>query len=171
MRVSSDTTTSTIIQLLHESNSFFGLVGEAEYYQPLVERVKVISDSTLEKKTDVILTGHSLGGGLSRIVAALTHLPSVSFAPPGIALSHRKFSILEEKKSDDSRHRHSNQNRKISGMVDLHDQSMAVITDFDMLVLTFSNLSFISDSLNLHPLPPFLSLLMTGSLMLMSKLG
>jgi putative lipase involved disintegration of autophagic bodies len=124
-----------IIQLLHESNSFFGLVGEAEYYQPLVERVRVISDSTLEKKTDVILTGHSLGGGLSRIVAALTHLPSVSFAPPGIALSHRKFSILEEKKGEGettaARH-HSNLNRKISGMVDLHDQSMAVITDFDM---------------------------------------
>lgn len=129
MRVSSDTTISTIIQVLHESNSFFGLVGEAEYYQPLVERVRVISNSSLNDKTDVILTGHSLGGGLSRIVAALTHLPSVSFAPPGIALSHRKFSVLEEKSSSSSP---LSTNRKIGGMTDLHDQSMAVITDFDM---------------------------------------
>jgi predicted esterase YcpF (UPF0227 family) len=127
MRVSSDTTTSTIIQILHESNSFFGLVGEAEYYQPLLERVKAISDTN---KTDVILTGHSLGGGLSRIVAALAHLPSVSFAPPGIALSHRKFSILKDHNEDNQ---HSNdRHRKIGGMADLHDQSMAVITDFDM---------------------------------------
>lgn len=130
MRISSDTTTSTIIQILHESNSFFGLVGEAEYYQPLLERVKAISDTN---KTDVILTGHSLGGGLSRIVAALAHLPSVSFAPPGIALSHRKFSILEDRKEDNENPSFPyDRHRKIGGMADLHDQSMAVITDFDM---------------------------------------
>jgi cephalosporin-C deacetylase-like acetyl esterase len=146
MRVSSDTTTSMIIQILHESNSFFGLVGEAEYYQPLLERVKAISETTSlqqqqqekNKRTDVILTGHSLGGGLSRIVAALAHLPSVSFAPPGIALSHRKFSILKEKEDhsdDDSGNPNPfphDRHRKIRGMTDLHDQSMAVITDFDM---------------------------------------
>jgi putative lipase involved disintegration of autophagic bodies len=119
---------STIIQILHESNAFFGLVGEAEYYQPLVEKVQAITE--VDKNTEVILTGHSLGGGLSRIVAALTHLPSVSFAPPGIALSHRKFSFLEEKSPQMSQ-----QSRKITGMMDLHDQSMAVITDFDMCVI------------------------------------
>lgn len=129
MRLSSDTTTSTIIQILHESNSFFGLVGEAEYYQPLVERVKEISKIRSNKNNEIILTGHSLGGGLSRIVAALTHLPSISFAPPGIALSHRKFSVLGKKSEE------SNEiivNHKIGGMNDLYDQSMAIITDFDM---------------------------------------
>lgn len=129
MRISSDTTTSTIIQILHESNSFFGLVGEAEYYQPLVERVKEISKIRSNKNNEIILTGHSLGGGLSRIVAALTHLPSISFAPPGIALSHRKFSVLGKKSEE------SNEiivNHKIGGMNDLYDQSMAIITDFDM---------------------------------------
>jgi hypothetical protein len=33
MRLRLVTTTSTVIEILHESNNFFGLVGEAEYYQ------------------------------------------------------------------------------------------------------------------------------------------
>ena len=37
-----------------------------------------------EKNHHVIITGHSLGGGLARIVGTLTNVPSVSFSPPGL---------------------------------------------------------------------------------------
>ncbi|CAN0196501.1 unnamed protein product, partial [Phaeothamnion confervicola] len=43
------------------------------------------------KGSNIVLTGHSLGGGLARIVAALERTASVCFSPPGIAQSYRKF--------------------------------------------------------------------------------
>ncbi|KXS19429.1 hypothetical protein M427DRAFT_450463 [Gonapodya prolifera JEL478] len=41
----------------------------------------------------VVLTGHSLGGGLASIVAAEAGLRSVVFSPPGILYSSKKFGI------------------------------------------------------------------------------
>ena len=40
-----------------------------------------------------MLTGHSLGGSVSNIVAARFALKSVSFSPPGIYYGHLKFGI------------------------------------------------------------------------------
>jgi hypothetical protein len=142
MRLWSDTTTSTVIEILHESNNFFGLVGEAEYYQPLVRRVRAIAAGPRNSPGNdngssshrVILTGHSLGGGLSRIVGALARLPSVSFSPPGIALSHRKYGVLEDVLDADGEDRGLQVRRRIRGLKSLHDQSMAVLTESDWYV-------------------------------------
>ena len=79
------------------------------------------------KHTDgrqVIITGHSLGGGLARIVGALTSIPSVTFSPPGLELSHRKYAVLN---SDGSLHRLDNSNGA------LHHQSVAVVTEYDVI--------------------------------------
>ena len=141
MRLWADSTTSTVIQILHESNNFFGLVGEAEYYQPLVQKVRAIARGSRRGRDGaehrVVLTGHSLGGGLSRIVGALTRLPSVSFGPPGIALSHTKYGVMDRPSSrsssphgEGSGHRQGERQR-IRGLKALHDQSMAVLTDSD----------------------------------------
>ena len=86
IRLWSQDTTSRVIEWLFEFNSFFGLKGEAEYYKPLTEHLFDMIEHT---NKSVIITGHSLGGGLARIVGTLTGLPSVSFSPPGLALSHR----------------------------------------------------------------------------------
>lgn len=147
MRLWSDATTSTVIEILHESNNFFGLVGEAEYYQPLVQRVRDIaagprnsqrgtsgSGGETERSHRVILTGHSLGGGLSRIVGALARLPSVSFSPPGIALSHRKYGVLEPVLDAEGEDIGTHVRRRIRGLKSLHDQSMAVLTESDWYV-------------------------------------
>jgi hypothetical protein len=118
MRYWSHNTGAKVIAWLFELNSFFGLQEEADYYKPLVERVMELS----RQGTRVIITGHSLGGGLARIVGALTHEPSVSFSPPGLAMSHRKYSV---KHSDGSITRIQNKG--------LHGRSIAVVTDYDFL--------------------------------------
>lgn len=54
--------------LINEQLSWFGVGfdSEAAYYTPLVDYVDAIADR------NVVLTGHSLGGGLARIVGAFT---------------------------------------------------------------------------------------------------
>jgi alpha-beta hydrolase superfamily lysophospholipase len=94
--------------------------GEAEYYRPLVHRVQELS----ARGEKVVLTGHSLGGGLARIVASLTELPSVSFSPPGLELSHRKYSVREP---DGTLRRLSNDHGA------LHHRSVAVVVENDWI--------------------------------------
>lgn len=118
IRFWSTNTAARVIEWLYELNSFFGLHEEPEYYKPLVERVVELSQSG--KK--VMITGHSLGGGLARIVGALTELPSVSFSPPGLAMSHRKYSVTHK---DGSVTRISSRG--------IHGKSLAVVTDNDFL--------------------------------------
>lgn len=62
-------------------------------------------------------------------MGALTEVPSVSFSPPGIALSYRKYSIQEpgHEKVIHSKHK----SRVINGLAELHSESMAVLTDND----------------------------------------
>lgn len=118
IRFWSNNTAARVIEWLYELNRFFGLQEEAEYYKPLVERVLDLS----KKGRQVIITGHSLGGGLARIVGALTDQPSVSFSPPGLAMSHRKYSITQ---ADGTVVRINNRG--------LHGRSLAVVTDYDLL--------------------------------------
>jgi len=44
----------------------------------------------------VVLTGHSLGGGIGKVVAARLLLPIVAISAPGIALSHKIFDVPRE---------------------------------------------------------------------------
>lgn len=41
----------------------------------------------------VILTGHSLGGGIAKIVAARVGVPVFGVSAPGIAVSHKIFDV------------------------------------------------------------------------------
>ena len=154
MRLWTGATTSTVIRLLYEMNAFFGLQGEPEYYRPLVQRVQELASSSSSSSScdenssntctttnnnnksnnknnnnnnnarQVIITGHSLGGGLARIVGALTSIPSVTFSPPGLELSHRKYAVLNK---DGTLHRLDNANGA------LHHQSVAVVTEYDVI--------------------------------------
>ena len=58
--------------------SFFPLL--ARYFQPVLDYATVHA-----RGAHVVLTGHSLGGGLAKIVGALTGHASVAFSPPGIS--------------------------------------------------------------------------------------
>jgi hypothetical protein len=118
IRLWSQDTTSRVIEFLFEFNSFFGLQGEADYYRPLTQRIFEILESS---NNSVMITGHSLGGGLARIVGTLTEVPSVSFSPPGLALSYRKYSAIRPDGSVLS----------ITSKGAMHHESVAVITEFD----------------------------------------
>ncbi len=119
-RLWSDDTTSSVIEWLYEFNSFFGLQGEAEYYRPLTDKIY----SLQANGENIIVTGHSLGGGLARLVGALTNIQSVTFAPPGIRMSYRKYSTTAPDGS---------QVKIVSN--DLHGQSVAVVTEYDWVSL------------------------------------
>ena len=93
--------------------------GEAEYYKPITTHIfNLLAE---HGNRSVIVTGHSWGGGLARIVGTLTGLPSVSFSPPGLALSHRKYSAP----------RPDGTKARISSNGAMHHQSIAVVTEFD----------------------------------------
>ena len=125
IRLWSQDTTSRVIEWMFNFNSFFGLQGEADYYKPLTQRIFEIIESS---NNSVILTGHSLGGGLARIVGTLTELPSVSFSPPGLALSYRKYSATRPDGSHFS----------IMSKGAMHHESISVITEFDWYILCLS---------------------------------
>jgi hypothetical protein len=112
-------TMSTVIEWLYELNSFFGLQGEAEYYRPLLERVLELRET--RPSHQIVITGHSLGGGLARIVGTLSETPSVSFSPPGLGLSYRKYRT----KTKDGKL------VKVNNKGSVHHQSVAVITELD----------------------------------------
>ncbi len=77
----------------------------------------------------LVITGHSLGGGLARIVGALTGQASVSFGPPGLGLSYRKYSIENANASKLK----SGHTIKISSKGQLDHQSLAIVTAFDVV--------------------------------------
>ena len=149
MQLWSDATAGAVVQLLHDATEFFGplAVREAtsdsfheehqkrdghseagiktsyaqratvDYFQPLVRRVLQL----VESGEEVLLTGHSLGGGLAGVVGAFTGRPSVAFSSPGLGLCYRKFRAQF---SDGSW-------RRLHDRAALHHQSLSVVTEYD----------------------------------------
>ena len=47
----------------------------------------------MDKDAKVVLTGHSLGGAIAKIVAANLNVQVVAFSSPGLIYSHRALKI------------------------------------------------------------------------------
>ncbi|EQC33355.1 hypothetical protein SDRG_09331 [Saprolegnia diclina VS20] len=117
IRMWPDVTFSTLIELYHEMMSLFGLSHEYWYYHELMHYVQSITDR------NVILTGHSLGGGIARVVGSILGKPSVSFSPPGSVQTYSKLvhDIAGENSIVDRRR--------------LHHLSTCVIPEYDPITM------------------------------------
>eukprot|EP00640_Fibrocapsa_japonica_P003413 CAMPEP_0113951972 /NCGR_PEP_ID=MMETSP1339-20121228/89015_1 /TAXON_ID=94617 /ORGANISM="Fibrocapsa japonica" /LENGTH=310 /DNA_ID=CAMNT_0000960429 /DNA_START=1 /DNA_END=933 /DNA_ORIENTATION=+ /assembly_acc=CAM_ASM_000762 len=96
IRMWADSTSSYIIEWLHETQALVGLHKKPDYYHSLVAYIRSI------KGRNIVLAGHSLGGGLARIVGSLEGKASVAFSPPGIGQSYRKYHTTTEYSQGDS---------------------------------------------------------------------
>jgi len=65
-------------------HDFLGALGMPDDSWSYMELVRHISTIPRDNYAQIVLTGHSLGGGMATVVAALTHLPVISITPPGI---------------------------------------------------------------------------------------
>jgi len=46
-----------------------------------------------KQKRTLLLTGHSLGGSIAKVVGARMHIPSITYCAPGTVYSRRKFDV------------------------------------------------------------------------------
>lgn len=117
IRIWPDVTFSTLIELYSELISLFGLRHESWYYHELLAYVSSIDDR------EVVLTGHSMGGGIARLVGSILRKPSVTFSPPGFVQSYSKLV------------------HDIGGMTtkvnreNIHHLSVAVIPEYDPVTM------------------------------------
>ena len=81
-------------ELLSSGSSSGGLDSHF-YHAPILEYLARRKEE-LPEDTQVLLTGHSLGGGLAKIVGSLSGHTAVSFSGPGLLLSRYRFGISAE---------------------------------------------------------------------------
>eukprot|EP00127_Corallochytrium_limacisporum_P005225 Clim_evm42s201 gene=Clim_evmTU42s201 len=85
-----DRTSAMMVNLMHESLEVFHAVDRRHmYYQQVIQRVDEIRRS--RPHIHVVLTGHSLGGGVARAVGLVTDTTSIAFSAPGIKHAYSKF--------------------------------------------------------------------------------
>jgi len=94
-----------------------------------LELVNCISRIPREEYSQIVLTGHSLGGGMATVVAALTHLPVVSITPPGIYWSLAKHSRLSDMAKTDDEQQASGAGADASRW--MHHQSLTLVVEND----------------------------------------
>jgi len=79
-------TAEMVIIGMHDTMELFGLPDDAWSYVELMQHI----EQNIPPGRKVVLTGHSLGGGMATVVAALQHRPVITINPPGIYYSIAK---------------------------------------------------------------------------------
>ncbi|KAG2817707.1 hypothetical protein PC118_g13588 [Phytophthora cactorum] len=117
IRIWPDVTFSTLIELYSEMIGLFGLQHESWYYHELLDYVT----SRTDRK--VVLTGHSMGGGIARLVGSIVGTPSVTFSPPGFVQSYSKLI-----------HHIGGMSMKVD-RTSLHHRNFAVVPEYDPITM------------------------------------
>ncbi|KAL4141300.1 hypothetical protein PRNP1_014421 [Phytophthora ramorum] len=117
IRIWPDVTFSTLIELYSEMIGLFGLQHESWYYHELLDYVTAINDRK------VVLCGHSMGGGIARLVGSIVGTTSVTFSPPGIVQSYSKLV-----------HHIGGMSTKVD-RTSLHHRNFAVVPEYDPITM------------------------------------
>ena len=118
VRAWSPKTTAMVFDAYQEFLAFIGLPDDQEYkYQRLLEYIR---SRNFDSSRKVVLTGHSLGGGIASIAGAIAKLPSVTFLSPGMYQTASKFFFHSSKSQ-----------RQIVDMV--HNQSVSIQVENDFV--------------------------------------
>ncbi|EQC26194.1 hypothetical protein SDRG_15931 [Saprolegnia diclina VS20] len=80
-----------VVNLL--SLRFLNKIIPTPVYQKLLDKVETLKKT----KSNIVVTGHSLGGAMAAVVGAKMHLPAVSFSGPGLLYSRGRFDIDDER--------------------------------------------------------------------------
>lgn len=91
---------SMVIRTIHDILSGLGLEDNQWHYSEILDYVRQIP-----REQEVVVTGHSLGGGIALVVGALTDRLAVALQPPGVFYSLAKHEAAQRatKKSGVSR--------------------------------------------------------------------
>jgi len=122
----------TVEMVITGIHDFMGMLGMPNDNWSYMELVNCISRIPHEQYSQIVLTGHSLGGGMATVVAALTHLPVVGITPPGIYWIIAKHSRLAERsraKDDQQGSGPGGDNHDVSRW--MHHQSLTLVVEND----------------------------------------
>ena len=118
VRAWSPKTTAMVFDAYQEFLSFIGIPDDIQYkYQQLLDYIK---DRNFSPSDNVVLTGHSLGGGIAQIVGAIARVPTVTFLSPGMYQTASKFFFHSSRDS-----------RQIVELV--HNQSVSIQVENDFV--------------------------------------
>jgi hypothetical protein len=118
VRAWSPKTTAMVFDAYQEFLSFIGIPDDNQYkYQLLLNYIRSRNFTSTD---NVVLTGHSLGGGIAQIVGAIARLPTVTFLSPGMYQTASKFFYHSSKNS-----------RQIVDLV--HNQSVSIQVENDFV--------------------------------------
>lgn len=87
-------TAEMVIQGIHDLLDAIGVPDDRWSYNELVDHILEVPR---EHYSQVVLTGHSLGGGMATVVAAITHVPVIAINPPGIYTSIAKHMRISDR--------------------------------------------------------------------------
>lgn len=110
-------TTAMLIGGIHRVIRWLGVQDDRWHYQEILDHVRRIPDDR-----EVVLTGHSLGGGMALVVGALSGRHVVAVQPPG--LYHSLAKHQEQDKLKNKRHGWGHQ---------LHQSSVSLVVENDWI--------------------------------------
>ena len=97
-------TIAMVLDTFHALLDTLGLPDPDYKYKRLVRHVEEVIKPRLPAGHELVLTGHSLGGGLAHITAALLNTPVVAFSPPGAYQSLAKHLYWNAKERRQMHH-------------------------------------------------------------------
>merc|ERR1719277_710410 len=89
-------TAALFIEAAHKVLKNFDLQDDQWHYQEILEHVK-----QMPLDREVVVTGHSLGGGIALVIGALTGRLAIALQPPGVYNSMAKHQAYNTEEAED----------------------------------------------------------------------